>query len=264
MAAVAVVGAVIATWIAVQRGGGELRPVWTSILAPVDGYSVARAPALSRDGKKLAFSARDKDGKQCLWVRALDEQSSRVIAGTEGGGEAFWSPDGDWLGFFKDGKLQKVSLAGGAPQILADARGARGGTWGRDGTIVYVPNLGLGLYRVSASGGPAVRIDALEDAVLTSPTFPSFLPDGERFVYSNFREGVSWISVRSTDGSAPTLVGKAYSRAAYADGYLLFGSGSSLYAQAFDVSRLALSGERIQISDHVGVADGGTYFDYSF
>ena len=54
----------------------------------------------------------------------------------------FFSPDGQWLGFFGGGKLKKIAVTGGAPVTLADAPIARGGSWAEDGTIVFTPTAG--------------------------------------------------------------------------------------------------------------------------
>ena len=108
------------------------------------------------------------------------------IPGTEGGFHPFFSPDGLWVGFFAGGKLKKVPLAGGTPQVLADAPNPWGATWGTDGTIVFNPQDCRGLWRVPAIGGTPEK--------LASPDYeqgdwylnwPEFLPDGEAVLFTN-------------------------------------------------------------------------------
>jgi hypothetical protein len=108
--------------------------------------------AISPDGRRLAFVAYDSPGKQRLWVRPLDSLTTQPLPETEGANYPFWSPDSRFIGFFAGGKLKKVEVSGGPPQTLCDANG-RGGTWNRDGVIVFAPGTGSALYRVSAGGG---------------------------------------------------------------------------------------------------------------
>jgi len=238
--------------------------IWTSIPAPVSQFSRGLGPAVSPDGRRIALVATDESGRGSLYVRALDAQSAQKIAGTEGAEGPFWSPDGSRIGFFKDGKLQVILASGGASQILADASNPRGATWNQDGVIVYVPAPGLGLYRVAAaSGGAGVPVDTSVDQTVNLSNYPSFLPDGQRFLYTSVREGEAWINVGSLVAATTTPVLKAFSRAEYANGYLLFGSKGALFAQAFDPASLALSGERMRLIDVMGLGAGNTQ-NYSF
>jgi serine/threonine-protein kinase len=95
--------------------------------------------ALSPDGKLLAFSAQTSAGTSQLYVRRLDQLRATPLAGTEEARSPFFSPDGRWIGFFTSTNLKKISISGGAPITICDARRDRGGTWG-DGTIVFTPS----------------------------------------------------------------------------------------------------------------------------
>ena len=106
--------------------------------------------ALSSDGRQLVFVAV-AEGQSVLWVRPLDQTSAQSLAGTGGADYPFWSPDGKSIGFFADGKLKRIDLAGGAPQVIADAPTGLGGTWNRDGVIVFVSMFNAGLMSVEAS-----------------------------------------------------------------------------------------------------------------
>src|SRR5262245_57713777 len=108
---------------------------------------------LSPDGTRIVFPIRLSNGVPQLATRTLDQPNATAMPGTEGGGDAFFSPDGLWIGFFADGKLKKAGVQGGAPVTLCDAEDPRGGSWGEDGYIVFCPRSDSGLMRVSYSGG---------------------------------------------------------------------------------------------------------------
>src|SRR5207245_2494388 len=135
--------------------------------------------AISPDGRRLVFSA--SEGKSQLWVRPLDSLAPQPLAGTDGASYPFWSPDSASVGFFADGKLKRIDIVGGAPQVLAVAPLARGGAWNRDGTILFAGNTGP-LLKVPATGGEAVAITRLETGQ-SAHQFPQFLPDGRHFIY---------------------------------------------------------------------------------
>src|SRR5947199_2223252 len=110
--------------------------------------------AISPDGRRLVFSATN-EGKSQLWVRPLDSVTAQPLAGTDGATYPFWSPDSASVGFFADGKLKRIDIAGGAPQVLTNVTAGRGGAWNPEGTIVFSANLGP-LLKVPASGGERV------------------------------------------------------------------------------------------------------------
>jgi len=113
--------------------------------------------ALSDDGTRVSYAGL-RDGKTLLFVRNLNEAAPRVFEGTEGCESPFFSPDGQWIGFFAGSKLQKIAVGGAAMQPLADAPFQRGGSWGTDGYIYFAPtNLG-GIWRVPEGGGTATEV----------------------------------------------------------------------------------------------------------
>ena len=116
--------------------------------------------AISPDGRHLAFTANGEGGSQ-LWVRTLDEVTARPLAGTEGATYPFWSPDARAIGFFADAKLKRVNVAGGVPQVIAEASSGRGATWNGDGIIGLCTD---GLGRADASCGHRRRPGAADAA----------------------------------------------------------------------------------------------------
>ena len=218
-------------------------------------FSSIQVP-ISPDGRHLAFVATTADGKQLLWVRSLDALSARALPGTEGAINPFWSPDSRSLGFFAGGKLKKIEAAGGPPLTLCDAPNGRGGTWNRDGVILFSPNTTAPLYRVSASGGVASAVTKLDEGARRrqerSHRWPSFLPDGNHFLYL----GVG-IRVASLDAPEGKLLLQADSNAVYSQGYLLFMRERTLMAQPFDTKRLEMAGDAVPIAEQVQVGGGG-------
>jgi Tol biopolymer transport system component len=141
--------------------------------------------AISPDGRQIAFTALGADEASGIWVRALSENSARRVRGSENGRFPFWSPDGRWLGFFSGGKLLIVEVATGILQTLCDASEGRGGTWGADDVILFSPSTRDPIHRISARGGTPAPVTKLsEDLKQTSHRWPSFLPDGKRFIFT--------------------------------------------------------------------------------
>lgn len=265
IAAIATIAAVAIGWLAFGSPAVPAATIWTSIPAPVSQFPRGSSPVVSPDGRTIVFAALDERGQSHLWIRTLAEQSARQLPGTEDGGGPFWSPDSSTIAFFKDLKLQTISVDGGTPRVIANASGnARGGTWNREGVIVFVPAPGLGLHRVSAAaGGASEPLPGFANQPGTIAMYPTFLPDGQRFLFTSGSDNESWISVGSlTDGSTTQIL-PAYSRAEYAAGFLLFGHQSALYAQPFDLATLKLSGERTRVIASVG-SGVGHHINYGF
>lgn len=210
--------------------------------------------AVSPDGRVIAFTAADGDGTSRLWVRRLDAVSPHVLAETEGAAFPFWSPDSRSIGFFAKGRLKKLALSGGSPQILCDAPQGRGGTWNLDDVIVFAPGREHALHRVAATGGIAVPVTTVDRPRQRGHLWPDFLPDGRHVVYSVDSVDAEHhaIYVAPLDHGEPTLVVRARSNAvATADGRLLFARDGGLVAQPFDAGALAVVGEPLTIADRV-------------
>jgi Tol biopolymer transport system component len=214
--------------------------------------------ALSPDGRTLAMVAySDQVNKYMIWTHELGSRTAAGVSGTEDAYHPFWSPDGRSIGFFANGKLKKLDVTGGSPQVLCDAPHGRGGAWNRDGTILFSPEAFGGLLRVSSAGGVPTEVTK-PDASRSETThrWPVFLPDGRHFLYlgANFSGAFekNAIFLGSLDSAERRLIVSTSSNAAYADpGYLLYMRDNALVAQRFDSRNYVLSGEARTVSDEV-------------
>jgi Tol biopolymer transport system component/predicted Ser/Thr protein kinase len=231
--------------------------------------------ALSPDGTRLVYAGR-QGGITQLYLRALDQYQARPIPGTElsvESGNPFFSPSGEWVGFFADGKLKKVSLSGGLPIVLCDAPIGRGGSWGDDGRIVFAPSFNSGLSRVPAAGG-APEVLTVPDAKLgeTTHRWPDVLP-GSVAVLFTVGKGVphDWDSGRIVvqslkSGLRRELVNGGTCGRYVPTGHLVFGRGGSLLAAPMSLPQLALTGAPISLLDGVNswIFDAAGAVDFAF
>ncbi|HWC99479.1 MAG TPA: protein kinase [Candidatus Sulfopaludibacter sp.] len=197
--------------------------------------------ALSPDGRSIAISAVE-EGKFRLKIRTLDSLDTRLLPAADGARFPFWSPDGKQIGFFADGKLKTILVAGGEPVAIADVVPIiLGATWGTQGVIVF--SQARELYRVSEKGGVPER---LYKPNLTVAFNPEFLPDGNHLLWVNMYEGVI---LGSLDGKPPARLLPDQSRTVYSpDGYLVFARQGRLTAQRFDLKTLKLVGEPLPLT----------------
>ncbi len=212
-------------------------------------------PVLSPDGKRLAFAAVGKDGKQFLWVRPLDAATAQPLAGTDDASMPFWSPDNRYLGFVAHGKLIRIDPSGGAPFALCDAPLGRGAAWSNQGTVLFSPAVNSPLFSVSASGGVPQPVTKLA-ADHVAHRWPQFFSDGRRFLYYVWSSvaGRSGTYVASLDGGEPKLLVRGDSVALYVpQGFLLYVQNGTLMAQNFDANALRLTGDAMPLAVHVGL-----------
>ncbi len=214
--------------------------------------------ALSPDGRMLAMIAYSAQvNNYVLWTYEVGGRQTSSLGGTQGASYPFWSLDGKLIGFFADGKLKKVDVSGGQVQVLCDAPNGRGGTWNRDGVIVFTPDAFGGLSRVSSWGGSPVEMTKPDPTrAETSHRWPMFLPDGKHFLYlaANFSGQLenNAIFLGSLDSQDRRLLVSTSANAAYAEpGYLLYLRDKTLVAQPFDRRHYILSGEPHTLSDEV-------------
>ena len=221
---------------------------------------------MSPDGRHIVFVARAKAAYQ-IWLRPVATLAATPIQGTEGGTFPFWSPDSRSIGFFADGKLKKVQIAGGPPIVLADAPSGNGGSWSRDNVILFAPGPSqTGLLRVSSAGGaPTVATTLDQTAGEDAHRWPHFLPDGRHFFYTAITGPCcppaqpSVIRIGSLDpaGGDITLL-QAESSVSYASGHVMFARDETLMAQPFDLDTRQLRGEAFPLAEHVTRREAAT------
>jgi Tol biopolymer transport system component len=217
--------------------------------------------ALSPDGRVFTYVAYRPGQNPQLWVRRLDEPFARALPGTDDASFPFWSPDSRFIAFFAQGKLKKIDASGGPPLTICDAAAGEGGTWNRDNVIVFAPDGGSGLFRVSAGSGvatPVTQLDAASGEV--SHQWPQFLPDGRHFLYLAMRGAIGAVAavtdlraiyVGSLDSADRTLVLRGALRPVYGSGHLLFLRDATLMAQPFDTRAMRLAGDPVPIADGI-------------
>ncbi len=231
------------------------QPMHLSIALPENSEAV---PALSPDGRKIAISART-GVKYQLWIRNLDSAEFHPMGGDEAQ-NLFWSPDSRFIGFFGDGKLKIIPVAGGPSQTLCNTeRGTA--TWNHDGVILYAAGNGLGsengISRVSASGGACTTIKASEKGTVVG--YPQFLPDDRHYFYSVSSDDATrgGVFLGSIDESAGRRILADQTGVVYAppdrkggSGYLLFVRDDALIAQPFNAGALRPDGEPMTVTKH--------------
>ena len=219
------------------------------------GSDAGGPPALSPDGRTLAFVASDASGKNALWVRHLDSTFAQTLAETEGTSRPFWSADSRSIGFFADGKLKTVEAATGPVVTLCDAPSGVGGSWSRQGIILFHASAHGGLYQIAASGGTPIPVTTVDATKFSYHFWPQFLPDDKHFLYLAVGSDPASTGVyfASLDGKENRLVLRTSNRAVYSLGYLLYSRGTELTAQAFDPDRGQLKGEASQLVQGVRV-----------
>jgi eukaryotic-like serine/threonine-protein kinase len=232
-------------------------PVHLSVTLP-DDINPAHF-ALSPDGRLLALHYRNQ-----LWLRRLDSPEILPLAGTEGSRSLFWSPDSGTIGFFAQGSLKTIAVAGGqATTLCGDAGLGAGGTWNREGVILFASSPDNGLRRVAARGGACTQLTKPDPFVRRVPVF---LPDGHHFFYASnagddARDGVYLASLTDpvgrrvlADRSSAVFVPSA---SGVNEGHVLFVRERTLVAQPFDADTLRFTGDAFALVQEVSVTSTG-------
>ena len=210
--------------------------------------------AVSPNGRNIVYVAR-RDGTQQLLLRTLDSLEARPISGTEGGEGPFFSPDGQWVGFFAGNQLKKVSSVGGRPTVLAPAIGGGGGSWGSDGQIIF-SQFDKGLERVSASGGePDLLTTPDSDKGERAHRFPQHLPGGKVILFT-VGTGGSWddaliVVQRLGTGERKVLIEGGSDARYVSTGHLVYVRAGDLMAAPFDPVQLEVTGPPIAVVEGV-------------
>ena len=234
----------------------------TMTLSPEESLQIthhAANLALSPDGRHLVYVGRGENTVQ-LYHRPLVRLEAMAIPGTQGARGPFFSPDGEWVGFFAESKLKKVSLRAGHVQDVCDVPSAHGGIWGLDDTIFFSMSHTSGLSWVSADGGSPETLTTVAEGK-EAHGWPSVLPRGEEILFTivegdalkNTRIGV--LSLET--GEQRTVLEGGFFPRYLPTGHLLYAAGDELLAVPFDVDELEVTGSPIPILDNVSREENG-------
>jgi eukaryotic-like serine/threonine-protein kinase len=247
------------TWFIARRPAATARMEFA--LAVPDEMSISHM-ALSSDGSMLVFvSPEENSSLPMLYVQRVGSPNVTLLPGTQGASYPFWSPDNAYVAFFANGKLQKMAVSGGTPQVLAVALAGRGGSWGSKGVIIYAPDAQSPLQRINADGtGAAPVTQGIRTKDDQSHRWPLFLPDGNRFLFwaGNFGnekgDRTSGIYATSLEGKQRKLVVLCHSSFGY-DAHDLFYADEQrqLVSVPFNRSTAAVSGSPTVVANLVGV-----------
>lgn len=252
--AVAILLAGLLTWFVARRS-----PKTVSLQFAIPVTAEVSHMALSSDGSTLAFVSPDeKSAQPMIHLQTVGSREVRVLQGTEGASYPFWSPDGEYIGFFAHGKLQTLSRSGGVPQALTNVWAARGGSWGSRNVIIYEPDSGSPLWRINADGsGAAPLTDKIFADQDQTHRWPHFLPDGNHFLFlaGNFAAPVDQLSgifVSSLDGKEKQQVVLTHSSFALTSDRLFFADADRhLVSLGFDTSHHKPTGNITVVADDV-------------
>jgi eukaryotic-like serine/threonine-protein kinase len=211
---------------------------------------------ISRDGSELVYVG-DTEGHRLLYLRSRDRIEPRPVAGSDGAYSPFFSPDGQWIGFFAEGKLRKIPAAGGVAIALADAPNNRGGVWLDDGTIVFAPHFTSGLQRVSSGGGQVETLTTPDPKKgERSHRWPSFLPGGSAVLFTiglltgpgNYDDARIAVWEPATRQTRIVFEGGSMGRFAPPN-HLLFWRAGTFLASTFDVQSRRIEGEPVVLTE---------------
>jgi len=231
------------------------------------GSIVGTHLVLSPDGARIVFVAINTDGVSQLHTRRLDHLQITLLHGTEGARNPFFSPDGRWIAFLADRKLKKMPITGGSPIILCDAADIMGGSWGdNDNLIVSLPGQPK-LWLVSSSGGVPRSVDLPLE--VNRAAWPQVLPHSKAVLYTASGDGGADTArievVLIASGERKTLVkGGTFGRY-LPSGHLVYINQGTMYAVAFDIAQLAVTGSPVPVVSNVEYNSvfGFAQFDFS-
>jgi eukaryotic-like serine/threonine-protein kinase len=250
----------IAMYVNRRSSEANIEPVRQFSLAqPAEGALARQSLALlfSPDGTHIV-SCLMASGKTRLFDRPLAASAAHQIDGTDGGVDPFFSPDGQWLGFFANGALKKVPLNGGAAEEICQAENPRGGVWNSDGAIIFTPGTDAPLYRVSANGGSTEAVSTIDGAAHErSHRWPDVLPGGKSILFSvaydvgNPLDNANVALLDVSTGKHKILIkGGAFARYLSA-GYIVYARANSVFAVPFSLNNLEVTGSPVTVIENV-------------
>ena len=227
-------------------------------LMPVDAREEVQSVALSPDGSRIAFTSAGR-----LHVRRMNDVGAIEVEQTQGARDPFWSPDGQWIGFFKGTSVWRVRATGGEPQAVAAARRPSSGSWGADGTLLYTIGFGTSIVAVPPGSGTPAVVRKQRSGLRTHLAWPAWVGAGQHFVYSaiSARTGRRALYLaRTADGvDAPDReLGDIGSNVLVVGTRIVFVTAGQLKVQRLDVANGTLIGEPVTLADGVFVDPYGS------
>jgi Tol biopolymer transport system component len=231
------------------------------------------APALSRDGRQIAYVATGPDGTH-VWVQSIGASDARPIAGTEGAACPFWSFDGSWIGFIAGNQLLKISVTGGQPQTLGNSGFGRvcfAATQNRSGTILFSGGGDNTLASVSAAGAELVKVTQRNVSLFDENHMaPVFLPDDRHYLFQ-VRGGTDLhfeLAIGELGSNERRVLLKDVTNARYAPpigdgpGHIVYVRDGKLTVDGFDLASMSLVESRMTLAENVVVGGGGALGDF--
>jgi len=222
----------------------------------------ARTVAISPDGRYLAYSANNE-----LYLRRFDLPDAEAIPGTENAVAPFFSPDGQWIGFFTGSEIKKVALTGGAPFTVCEVADGLDGTWTEDDTIVFGIVGPTDLFQVSAQGGIPEPLTKRDDPT-GDHDFPDFLPGGDVMLFSVARDGVNFdegqiVAQSLSTGERRVVIDGGFYPRWLASGHVVYARGGGLFVVPFDPGTLEVQGDPVEIVSGVLQSPDGAHYSTS-
>jgi serine/threonine-protein kinase len=244
-------------------------PLSVSLLVPAPGrlwHGASSSIAVSPDGSQVAFVS-GREGRVSLFVRSLAAYEPIEVRSSEDARDPFFSPDGEWVGFFAGGEIRRFHLASGSSSSIArTSLPSRGASWGDDGRIVFAQDGARGLFIVPATGGtPELLLPPEESEVPFEYLWPQWLPKQRGVLFTRRKLTSSGVAhemavLESGTGQVRTL-GRG-SQGNYArSGHIVYAAGGALEAVRFDLERLTTSGGSFRVVESVnGYPTGASSF----
>jgi eukaryotic-like serine/threonine-protein kinase len=236
-----------------QRSGRAVSGGVTRLVIPMGARQEVASDftetlALSPDGRRLAYVAAES-GVSRLYLRPLDQFQSTVIADSEGATFPFFSPDGQWVGFFSQGKLRKAPVSGGSPVEIADLTSVMGETWLDDDTIIVVTP-GKGLVRIPAAGGTPQPFP-IPGPVLYDPVLPSMVPGTQWLLFSDFMSATSRVMAWRLGSNEVRMVLDSAQVAYVVQDRILYYSAGSIWSAPFNSKNASVTGPATVLAQNV-------------